>query len=153
MVGHLGLQKNNLKKEETLKGFEASVDKRKHDLTSQAVEFQQVWARNVQTQTTWMKVGRKNLANSLNRNRSGGQRSLTLIFIMFFPERRPDRVSGVPAAQLENMIERAQCLRSSRLNELQRWRANDGPNSTALTTTVTTATVWLARAARSGGMG
>ncbi|KFA53376.1 hypothetical protein S40293_09397 [Stachybotrys chartarum IBT 40293] len=53
-----------------------------------------------------------------------------------FPERRPDRVFCLSAIQLEKIIERAQCLGSSRLKDLQRWKANDdceprlGPNVT-----------------------
>ncbi|KFA78489.1 hypothetical protein S40288_10292 [Stachybotrys chartarum IBT 40288] len=34
-------------KEEILKSLQVSVDKRKHDLASQTVDFQQVWARNI----------------------------------------------------------------------------------------------------------
>ncbi|KEY73750.1 hypothetical protein S7711_09492 [Stachybotrys chartarum IBT 7711] len=34
-------------KEETLKGLEASVDKRKHDLASQTVDFQQEWQAKI----------------------------------------------------------------------------------------------------------
>ncbi|KEY73852.1 hypothetical protein S7711_10132, partial [Stachybotrys chartarum IBT 7711] len=43
-----------------------------------------------------------------------------------FPERRPDRVFGLSAIQLEKIIEQAQCLGSSRMKDLQRWKANDG---------------------------
>ncbi|KFA54356.1 hypothetical protein S40293_10070 [Stachybotrys chartarum IBT 40293] len=43
-----------------------------------------------------------------------------------FPERRPDRVFGLSAMQLEKIIEQAQCLGSSRMKDLQRWKANDG---------------------------
>uniref|UniRef100_A0A8H7NHL9 ATP-dependent DNA ligase family profile domain-containing protein n=1 Tax=Bionectria ochroleuca TaxID=29856 RepID=A0A8H7NHL9_BIOOC len=45
-----------------------------------------------------------------------------------FPERRPDRVFNLPTRQIEKIIERAQCLGSSRMSELQRWKANDGPD-------------------------
>ncbi|CAI6081884.1 unnamed protein product [Clonostachys chloroleuca] len=43
-------------------------------------------------------------------------------------ERGPDRVFSLPTRQLEKMIERAQCLGSSRMGDLQRWKANDGPD-------------------------
>ncbi|KAH8800812.1 hypothetical protein F5884DRAFT_890523 [Xylogone sp. PMI_703] len=42
-----------------------------------------------------------------------------------FPERRPDRVFGLRIAQLERIIQRAQCLGSSRMIDLKRWKAGD----------------------------
>ena len=43
-----------------------------------------------------------------------------------FPERRPDRVFGLPTRQLEGIIQRAQCLGASRMKDLQRWKTDNG---------------------------
>ncbi|KAH7117213.1 hypothetical protein B0J13DRAFT_652792 [Dactylonectria estremocensis] len=43
-----------------------------------------------------------------------------------FPERRPDRVFGLQERQLEGIIQRAQCLGSSRMKDLQRWKTSGG---------------------------
>src|SRR5258708_22750848 len=43
-----------------------------------------------------------------------------------FPERRPDRVFSLQVRRLETIIQRAQCLGSTRLKDLQNWRASDG---------------------------
>lgn len=45
-----------------------------------------------------------------------------------FPERRPDRVFGLSRRQLQGIIQRAQCLGSSRMKELQRWQTTNGPS-------------------------
>ncbi|KAH8800850.1 hypothetical protein F5884DRAFT_838055 [Xylogone sp. PMI_703] len=42
-----------------------------------------------------------------------------------FPERRPDRVFGLRVGQLERIIQRAQCLGSSRMMDLKRWKTGD----------------------------
>src|SRR5579871_6221972 len=41
-----------------------------------------------------------------------------------FPERRPDRVFGLQVRQLEKIIQRAQCLGSSRMKDLQNWKTS-----------------------------
>ncbi|KAH6871139.1 hypothetical protein B0T10DRAFT_533639 [Thelonectria olida] len=43
-----------------------------------------------------------------------------------FPERRPDRIFGLQERQLEGVIQRAQCLGSSRMKDLQRWKTSGG---------------------------
>ena len=43
-----------------------------------------------------------------------------------FPKRRPDRVFGLQVRQLEKIIQRAQCLGSSRMKVLQNWKTSDG---------------------------
>ena len=43
-----------------------------------------------------------------------------------FPERRPDRVFGLQVRRLETIIQRAQCLGSTRMKDLQSWRTSDG---------------------------
>ena len=43
-----------------------------------------------------------------------------------FPERRPDRVFSLRIGQLENIIQRAQRLGSSRMKDLQNWKTSDG---------------------------
>ena len=43
-----------------------------------------------------------------------------------FPERSPDRVFSMQAGQLERIIQRVQCLGSSRMEVLQSWKASDG---------------------------
>ncbi|KAH7124509.1 hypothetical protein EDB81DRAFT_911299 [Dactylonectria macrodidyma] len=43
-----------------------------------------------------------------------------------FPERRPDRVFSLQERHLEGIIQRAQCLGSSRMKDLQRWKTSGG---------------------------
>jgi DNA ligase 4 len=42
-----------------------------------------------------------------------------------FPERRPDRIFNLQERRLETIIQQAQCLGSTRLKDLQSWRASD----------------------------
>ncbi|KFA77702.1 hypothetical protein S40288_10262 [Stachybotrys chartarum IBT 40288] len=43
-----------------------------------------------------------------------------------FPERRPDRIFGLQERQLEKIIQRAQCLGSSRMTDIRRLITNNG---------------------------
>ncbi|KAH6883508.1 hypothetical protein B0T10DRAFT_580496 [Thelonectria olida] len=43
-----------------------------------------------------------------------------------FPERRSDRIFGLQQRQLEGVIQRAQCLGSSRMKDLQIWKTSGG---------------------------
>jgi DNA ligase 4 len=43
-----------------------------------------------------------------------------------FPERRSDRVFNLQVGRLETIIQRAQCLGSRRMKDLQSWRISDG---------------------------
>ncbi|KFA53720.1 hypothetical protein S40293_09645 [Stachybotrys chartarum IBT 40293] len=56
-----------------------------------------------------------------------GPEAIALLSCLF-PARRPDRVFSLSTIQLERVIERVQCLGSSRIRDLQRWKTNDGPD-------------------------
>src|SRR5580693_3599697 len=48
--------------------------------------------------------------------------------LCLFPERRPDRVFNLQEKRLETIIQQAQCLGATRLQDLQKWRAIDSSN-------------------------
>jgi DNA ligase-4 len=54
-----------------------------------------------------------------------GPEAVTFLSYLF-PERRPDRIFGLQERQVEGIIQRAQCLGSSRMKELQRWKTSGG---------------------------
>lgn len=65
-----------------------------------------------------------------------------------FPERRPDRVFGLQERQLEGVIQRAQCLGSSRMKDLQRWKTSGGLDFASSVERVMAATDCESRAGR-----
>lgn len=56
--------------------------------------------------------------------RRRGPEAVTLLSCLF-PERKPDRVFDLSTTRLENIIQRAKCLGSSRMQDLQSWRTNN----------------------------